>query len=455
MLAGFRTFCWGGLLAIAGCWLAGAGAASGQQADFRSFTNKDGQAVEAKVVSVSKDRRTLKGELRNGVEFEMAINLLSLDDQQYLQQWIKDNPNASATQFLLDVTFTKKEETTERKRDDYYRFTVKSVTYHIAVRNKTREALQGGLVEYAVIHEDGLDIARSDAGIPVTYVEELNPEREIISGNEKLPDSLAFNFVHEFVTKPVSTDTVEVDFGGNHDGDEVLGVLARISDRSGRVIGIYRSSETKMRDITWESAMGNKPPPTAAANDASAGRSVSSSGSSRASSSDGVDVRKLDSLPEILQAGDTLPADKAPDVVGKPVVATAVIDLDEAATDGVILAHGGAERGYLLFVFESHLQFWVKKIDTEGRRITRKVKLPLDGLPEGAFTVEAKFSAEKLELWIDGQIAGDFNSPGFLEKQPREGLSVGYDSERGSVGPAPANVPFRGEIREVRLEVGG
>ncbi len=454
MLAGFRTFCCGSLLAALGCWLAGLGEVSGQQEDFRAFTNKDGQVVEAKVAAVSKDRKTLKGELRNGREFEMAINLLSLDDQQFLKHWIKENPNASATKFLLDVTFAKKEETTERKRDDYYRFTVKSVTYQIAVRNKTRESLLGGLVEYAMIHEDGLDIIRSDAGIPITYDDELNPEPKIIAGSDKLPDDLAFNFSHEFVTAAVSTDTVEVDGSGRYGGDDVLGVLARVSDRTGRVIGVYRSSESKVREITWESVAGNAPPPAAAATNPVTTSLESSPVASQGRSSEGVEVRRLDALPEILQKGDTLPADKVPDVVGKRIVTTAVIDIDADGPDGVIVAHGGAERGYVLFVFESQLQFWVKKLMPDDRRISRKVKIPLADLPAGEFTVEARLGAEKLELWIDGQLAGDFDSLGFLDEQPNEGLSVGYDSEGGSVAPSSANVPFRGQIGEVRVAIG-
>jgi len=452
MATGFRTSCCAGFLAVLGAWFSGFGGASGQQPDFRAFTNKDGQTIEAKVLSVSIDRKTVKGELRNGRESEMAINLLSLDDQQFLQRWLKANPNASATEFLLDVSFSKKEETTERRRDDYYRFTVRSVTYEISVRNKTRESLSGGLVEYAMIHEDGLDIIRSDAGIPITYDDELNPKREIIVGSEKLPDKLAFNFSHEFVTRAVSTDMVEVDGSGRYDGDNVLGVLARVSDRTGRVIGVYRSSESKIRDLTWESVAGDKPPPAAVK--AQSSRAVSPARAQRKPGA-GVEVRKLDALPEVLHNGDALPADKVPDLVGKPLIATATVTIDESRPAGVILAHGGAARGYFLFVFESQLQFWVRKVMSDGRRITRKVKVPLLDLPDGEFTVQARLGAEKLELRIDGQIAGEVDSVGFLAVQPHEGLSVGYDYEGGFAGPGLANVPFRGEIRSVRLEIGG
>jgi len=438
------------LVAVAGCYFACPGAASGQDREFRSFTNKDGQVVEAKVISVSSDRTRLRGELRNGREFEMAINLLSLDDQQFLQRWLKENPAVSTTTFQLDVTFEKKEETIERKRDDYYRFTVRSVTYEVAVRNKTREPLPGGWVEYAMIHKDGLDIARSDAGIPITYIEELNPERKIISGRSKLPDSLAFNFSHEFTTEAISTDMVEVDGNGRFDSDEVLGVLARVSDGRGQVIGIFRSNESGMRDITWESAAGDKPPPAATATRVKSAKPLGA----QTKSSEGVEVRRLDSWPETFQVGDTLVADKIPEVVRNPVVISAIINIDTDVPDGVIVAHGGAERGYGLFVFESQLQFWVKKKLSGNRRLTRKVTLPLADLPDEEFSVEARLGADTHELWIDGKLAGKLNSFGFLESQPGEGLSIGYDSERGSVGPASANVPFRGQIREVRIEIG-
>lgn len=434
----------------------GLGAVSGQQVDFRLFTNKDGQEVEAKVLAVSQDRRTLRGELRSGQAFEMAINLLSLDDQQFLKRWIEESSGAPATKFLLEVTFTKKEETTERKRGNYYRFTVKNVTYAVAVRNKTGEPLEGGLVEYALIHEDGLNIARSDDGTPVNYIEKRNPKREIIQGSETLPDNLGFNFSHDFVTKAVSTDMVEMDGNKRFSSDDVLGVLARISDRNGEVIGIYRSSESKIRDITWESVAGDAPPPTAvAATDPESSAEGISPMTTQEKSSAGVEVRSLDALPEVLQKGDTLPGDQVPDVVGKRIVATAVIDIDTDRPDGVIVAHGGAEQGYAVFVFQSQLQLWVKKLMPNGRSVARKVKIPFADLPSGEFTVEARLGAKNLELWIDGQVVGEVGSLGLFGKQPREGLSVGYDSEQTAVGPAAANVPFRGEIRELRIEIGG
>ena len=61
--------------------------------EYRQFTDKRGQQVEARIVSISDGLRLLHLESRNGQDFELPITGLSLDDQQFLRQWL--NPSSS------------------------------------------------------------------------------------------------------------------------------------------------------------------------------------------------------------------------------------------------------------------------------------------------------------------------------------------------------------------------
>ncbi len=59
-----------------------------QPSEFRTFTDKNGQQIEARIISVSGDQRQLNLERRDGRTFDLVITLLSLDDQQFLNEWL-------------------------------------------------------------------------------------------------------------------------------------------------------------------------------------------------------------------------------------------------------------------------------------------------------------------------------------------------------------------------------
>ena len=69
--------------------------ATGQEREpsaFRVFSEKQGKSVEARILAVSEDRRTIRLQGRDETTFETAILGLSLDDQQFVRQWL--NPGS-------------------------------------------------------------------------------------------------------------------------------------------------------------------------------------------------------------------------------------------------------------------------------------------------------------------------------------------------------------------------
>lgn len=229
-------------------------AAAEEEADgYHTFTNKDGQAIEAKIVQVASDRKNMTIERRDGRSFAMQINVLSLDDQQIVKDWIKLNPVGSpVAKAELDVTFEKAESTIEREKDDYYRFTTKDVTYTITVRNKSRVDLVGVKLEYALLMTQGVEIYHDEiSGKPETYSTSDDGVTLVVKGNEDLPATLPFNYAHNLVTKPIKSERVQGDGNTVYGEDRVVGVLARVLDSAGNVIGEFKSAETGMRDVTW------------------------------------------------------------------------------------------------------------------------------------------------------------------------------------------------------------
>ncbi len=352
--AGFAGFALA--LLVAACCLPSAAlvAAVEDEVDgYHTFTNKDGQAIEAKIVQVASDWKNMTIERRDGRSFVMQINVLSLDDQQIVKDWIKLNPVASPVAGAeLDVIFEKAENTIEREKDDYYRFTTKDVTYTITVRNKSRLDLVGAKLEYALLMTQGVKIYRDEiSGKPETYSTSDDGEKLVAKGNEDLPATLPFNYAHNLVTKPVKSERVQGDGNTVYGEDEVVGALARVLDSGGNVIGEFKSAETGMRDITWAKDVGEG---TGSSSDgASAAPSVSPSDSSSPTPPstqtativvDGIDVRMLDEMPEKLQKGDTLDSSVSPKIAGKPFVVSANVDLDESSPDGVIVAQYSSLR---------------------------------------------------------------------------------------------------------------
>ena len=64
--------------------------------EYRKFTDKRGQQVDARIVTVSDDLSVLNLEGKDGRTFELPITALSLDDQQFLREWLYPSTAKSA-----------------------------------------------------------------------------------------------------------------------------------------------------------------------------------------------------------------------------------------------------------------------------------------------------------------------------------------------------------------------
>ena len=102
----FRTTHTGAFLSLIALLITGT--AAQESADFHQFTDKKGQRVSAMLLEVSADRQQMKIRREDGQEFETVINLLSLDDQQYVKDWMKNAPQAGMmnTDFLLNLSLS-------------------------------------------------------------------------------------------------------------------------------------------------------------------------------------------------------------------------------------------------------------------------------------------------------------------------------------------------------------
>lgn len=229
---------------------------SQESPDFHQFTDKKGQSVSAALLGVSPDRQQMKIRREDGQEFETVINLLSLDDQQYVKDWMKKAPMPAATQaeFRLDVALTRQTGSVEKKTEESLRFESRPSTFRMVIRNLSRVSLDGARLEYALVWEDRTTIFQTEAKT-WTYtsgsVEDGASQRVKKSGRIDL-EPLRFNGEMTLETPSVSMEQVFIGDNNPYREDEMIGVWVRIVSSDGTVIHEVDSGGAVITAMKWD-----------------------------------------------------------------------------------------------------------------------------------------------------------------------------------------------------------
>jgi len=105
-------------------------------------------------------------------------------------------------------------------------------------------------------------------------------------------------------------------------------------------------------------------------------------------------------------------------IAGTPLTVEAWILPD--GTDGVIAAHGGGRMGYALALEDGRPGFSVRTGAEEV--VTAEAQRPLD---QGWHHLAGVLGEKSLRLYVDGQLASEAPSPGFIKGEPKQGLQLG------------------------------
>ncbi len=234
-----------------------------QDDPFHEFTDKKGQKIRAALLDVSEDRRTMKIRREDGVEFESVINVLSLDDQQFLKDWLANRPEN--VDYRLEIAIARKPVDSETENYGSLQLETKSNNYEIKVRNLSRETLESARLEYFVIWEDGTTFYTTAEGI-LRYAS-TSPDDEgaplvRIQGSERL-ESLAFNRETVVHTVPFDLESVAYSDGEVLYSDEAVGAVVRILTPSGIILAEARVGDARISDLSWDDAIALKEPEVA------------------------------------------------------------------------------------------------------------------------------------------------------------------------------------------------
>ena len=131
-----------------------------------------------------------------------------------------------------------------------------------------------------------------------------------------------------------------------------------------------------------------------------------------------------------------------PQIANKPLNISC--DVETRATDGVILAHGGRQNGYALWLKGGKPIFTVriagKATDaTANETLSGKFKLTARLATDGAMT-----------LSLNAHEAATARAPGVISTEPKDGLSIGEDTLT-AVGDYAAPHPLKGSVTNVQI----
>lgn len=234
-----------------------------QEVDYHAFNDKKGQAIEAALLSVSQDMKTAKIRRKDKREFDLPIVNLSLDDQQYIKDWLKENPIKK--DYNLDVSFVKHQEDSIRVDVPNYdlRWVTDPINYEIIIKNRSRADLIGASIEYFIIVEQGVRAnvmdqeAQRDYGIkewwysngpsidssPSKKIKKMKQDKPLwlISGKAKIKD-LPTNYTMEVTSETFPLREISQSEGRNPK-DVIVGVISRVVDKDGNEISVHRSTE--------------------------------------------------------------------------------------------------------------------------------------------------------------------------------------------------------------------
>lgn len=253
----FRTTHTGAFLSLIALLITGT--AAQESADFHQFTDKKGQRVSAMLLEVSADRQQMKIRREDGQEFETVINLLSLDDQQYVKDWMKNAPQAGTmkTDFLLNLSLSRQTGSVEKHTQDNIVLELRPATFRMTVRNFSRDSLEGARLEYVLVWEDRTTVYQTEAQswtYKATSDEEGGASPRVKKAGQMDLELLRFNGEATLETASVNMEQVFTGDNKSVREDEMIGVKVRILMKDGAIIHEASSVGAVIAAMKWDEA---------------------------------------------------------------------------------------------------------------------------------------------------------------------------------------------------------
>jgi len=393
------------------------------RAEVHRFTNKDGKQIDATLLGISEDWRMVKIKRGDGVEFEIEAVSLSLDDQQYIKDWIETG--VERVDFRIEISLEKRSLGKDTLATNPYRLESEKTGYHVTVTNLSRETLPEAVVSYAVISREGVELRRqSDGDWGYRSVSSSAASDPVAAtGTEKIT-GLAFNREFSFDTGPAAIESMSYDGDPLYE-DVFLGGIVRVTSPGGTLLAEKRAGTAEVENVRWDEI---EPASMDGGDDTSD------------PDPDPVTMPSTGPLRFELRKGDevavTIPFDDRAIAVDASVSPA-------SDSDGTIVAIGGTSRGAGLYVKDKQLHAVVCR---SRQRVLASAPLPL-----GDFEAGFRLAAGQMRLLVDGAVVASAGAE--LDGEALDGIEIGQDTGRGPVGDYDDPFPFAGAIDKVTVAI--
>ncbi len=413
------------------CLLTALFLAATANADVRTFTDKKGTQIEAELLEVLPDQKSMKIRRADGAEFTTVIVNLSLDDQQYIKDWMVSQP--MKTDFRLEVDITRKSKGEKSSKRGSYTLDTAAYNYEVTIENSSRDTLPSPKVFFAILRSEELRFieSSSDGELTYDYMSKAVSDNTAVTIGEMPFQDLAYLKGQSF-----STDSVEIDqmvYGNDiYREDELLGMMIRVETSGGDLVGEYYSDGAKpaFAGLSWDEIQ-------------SLPKTFLEVEKTRDDDEPDEDMEDRSRIEISLSKGEE---SERYNVGQRTIEFSARLDPETSADEGVLFSFGNEKLGATLYLQDGKVIGF--KTDKRGEGSV-EAKVPL-----GEFTTGLRLLDSGIELVVNDEVVDSHEHPGTYLLPLKAALRCGHASDLNPVGNYEAPFSIQGGLREAKVVLG-
>lgn len=242
------------------------------ESDWRVFRDKEGHEVEARILALSPDCRTVRISRRDGVQIDLVVTRLSLDDQQHLREWFFARPPADPATLRFRIVMERHERSKSREKIanavQEALWETSELSYGVSITNLSTGPVPNLKLEYCLLLENLIDIRspaeksgdeEADEAGPLWRANRAGAVR-YLRGTVDLP-LLTFNRPHALETDALIRDLIRTARLTREDSeDRPVGLMVRLVDGEGRLVASHQDLTREHSALDWDTLIARRDP---------------------------------------------------------------------------------------------------------------------------------------------------------------------------------------------------
>jgi len=210
----------------------------------RTFEDKFGRVMEANLVSHTGAKSDKVKINKGGKEMVVKVGAFSAGDQKYIRDWMAKTP--ASIDYAFRVEADKKVVDSARSKAYYEKGKSADTLFELRITNLTRQTVKGIKIEYKAFLKNFGDPS-SFGGFNIT-----TPSIQSVTDSIKVDKEMAYNRSAVIKTKTLRVDSARGSFSSSNFNDDLLGVIVRVYDPTGKQVTEWRTPNRAFEKIPWE-----------------------------------------------------------------------------------------------------------------------------------------------------------------------------------------------------------